>query len=468
MPQVPQVRRIIFNDEEIGMGFNSQSGLAIGTALEGFTVQDNLATGQQVTASITIINSHEELQESLGMAFEAQGRYGTFSASAKTKFSEKTNFNSTSTFLLAQVVVRNPLKRGKGFKATAGAKELLNASKFEDFKSAFGDSFIRGLQTGGEFYAVIRITSASTSTQSELAATLHAEANGLVAGGSFKAAFTQANKSASTRSEHIATMYQNAGSGAQISPVVEIGEVINRYKQFPEFAKSNPAAYEVEVATYDTLPLPAPTPEEQEAFLIALADARERKLRYILGRNNLQFALQNPTFFVDLPSPEVLASVSGIYTKLINAVMEHAIKLSRGQISPPRLFDPSVLSPPIVEPAPIALKRVSSGAPTSIPVANLTGQRHDNLYLCHQMFAGHDGEASIEKWLEWADSAGQGYPDPPYPTTSQIKFILSSTNFIENPNSADLNDGQILITDQFPREGQLPPNSNVILQLGYL
>ena len=34
-----QVRRLAFNDEEIGMGFNSESGLAVGTAVEGFTVQ---------------------------------------------------------------------------------------------------------------------------------------------------------------------------------------------------------------------------------------------------------------------------------------------------------------------------------------------------------------------------------------------------------------------------------------------
>ncbi|WP_214324795.1 hypothetical protein [Nonomuraea sediminis] len=89
----------------------------------------------------------------------------------------------------------------------------------EDFASrAFGDSFVRGLQTGGEFYAVIRITSVSVSHQTSLAATLQAEANGLVASGSFKAAFEEANKSASTRSVYTATMFQKAGSGALISP----------------------------------------------------------------------------------------------------------------------------------------------------------------------------------------------------------------------------------------------------------
>jgi len=372
MPRVPQVRRIIFNDEEIGMGFNSESGLAVGTALHEFTIQENpTASGQEVTASITIVNSHEELQETLGMSFEAQGRYGFFSASAKAKFSEKTNFNSTSTFLIANVVVKNPLRRGKNFKVTDEAKALLDSNRFVEFKAAFGDSFIRGLQTGGEFYSVVRITSVSTTKQTELAATLQAEANGLVAGGSFSASFAQANSSSSTRSEFTATMYQKAGAGDQISPTVEISEVIARFKNFPAIAAASAAAYETEVATYDTLPLPVPTPEEQEAFLLALADAREKKLRYIQTRNDLEFALRNPSFFEALPANDVLMNAISVYTKLINAVIAHAIQLSRGQITPPQLFDPAALSSPITEPAPIPLNRAQPDPRIHMP--NLIG-----------------------------------------------------------------------------------------------
>lgn len=35
---IQQIRRIEFNDEEIGMGFNSDTGLAVGTGLESFTI----------------------------------------------------------------------------------------------------------------------------------------------------------------------------------------------------------------------------------------------------------------------------------------------------------------------------------------------------------------------------------------------------------------------------------------------
>jgi hypothetical protein len=70
MPTVAQIRRIQFNDEEIGMGFNSESGLAIGSALEGFAVrEDASAPGQTVSSSITIVTSHEELMSTLDMSF---------------------------------------------------------------------------------------------------------------------------------------------------------------------------------------------------------------------------------------------------------------------------------------------------------------------------------------------------------------------------------------------------------------
>lgn len=76
----------------------------------------------------------------------------------------------------------------------------------------------------------------------------------------------------------------------------------------------------------------------------------------------------------------------------MNAVTEHAIKLSKGQINPPRFFDPTLLSPPITEPAPIPLikKNVQGPAPAPAPNAmpNLVGQLADpviRLLACIQL-----------------------------------------------------------------------------------
>lgn len=74
--------------------------------------------------------------------------------------------------------------------------------------------------------------------------------------------------------------------------------------------------------------------------------------------DDLEFAKQNPAYYDGLPADDVLAAAVGGYTRLINAVVEHAVRLSRGQMSPPRLFDPAALTPPLAEPAPVPLRRV--------------------------------------------------------------------------------------------------------------
>ncbi len=297
------------------------------------------------------------------------------SASVKAEFTESSTYNSTSTFLVAKVIVQNPFKRGVDFSLKQSAKDVLDdlVTGVDNFKKAFGDSFVRGLQTGGEFYAVIRITSISSTTQRELSKSLEEEYYGLATSGSFERKFNQANTSASTRSELNATMFQKAGIGDQISPTTEISEVMARVKQFPTIVQENPVAYETEVATYDTLPLPIPTPEEQESFLLALRDARDRKLHYVQSKNDLEFPRRNPVFFEELPADDILVTAITVYAKLINAVMDHGIKLSKGQMNPPRVFDPSLLQPPLAEPAPILLRRAAPPVLPTIRVPNFIG-----------------------------------------------------------------------------------------------
>ncbi|MEZ0448500.1 hypothetical protein [Cellulomonas sp. ICMP 17802] len=354
------------------MGYNSGSGLAVGTALEDFDVEVNeYAAAQKVFASISIVNSHEELLDALGMSFEAQGRYGFFQASAKADFSESTQFNSTSTFIVAKCIVRNPFLRGTNFKVSKTAQNLLDTNRFDEFTTAFGDSFVRGQQTGGEFYTVIRITSVSVQTQTDLALSLQAEYNGLAVAGEFKGKFATASSSSSTRSEFQATMYQEAGSGPTVAPITSVEELIPRFRDFPTIALASSAAYETEVATYDTLPLPLPTPEDQENFEFALRDTRDQKLHFTQVRNDLTFALRNPHFFDQLPSVAVLQDAIAGYTKLLNACINHASRLAQGQMKPAQTFDPSALTPPLAEPAPITLVRAPSGAVASVPVPSL-------------------------------------------------------------------------------------------------
>ncbi|MFE5725159.1 hypothetical protein, partial [Streptomyces erythrochromogenes] len=155
---------------------------------------------------------------------------------------------------------------------------------------------------------------------------------------------------------------------------------------------------------------------ERDDFLIALSDAREKKLRYIQMRNDLEFALQNPVFFNELPSVESLNGAIVAYTKLINAVMAHAIKLSQGQMNPPQLFDPSTLTPPLVEPSAIALRRTFPSEKIGIP--NLVGLGNGYIASALRLFR----TKSID---ETYSLLGQQL------SIEQLKFLRSTTQAIQ-------------------------------------
>lgn len=220
------------------------------------------------------------------------------------------------------------------------------------------------------------------------------------------------------------------------------------------------------MATYDILPLPVPTPEEQESFLFALRDAREKKLRYIQTRNDLEFALRNPMFFEELPANDILLNTISIYTKLINAVMEHAIRLSRGEIKPPRFFDPSEMSPPIVEPAPISLRRVTPPAIPTIRVPDMVGMTGDDLEFAFRCLS----VGTVDNCL--AGTVFLDEDDRPMPlhvswdVAEFLALVLSGQlRLTVKPSGVSSQFGRFVSNSQFPAAGTLVASgSEVVLQ----
>ncbi len=353
---VAQVRRLNYGGEDIGMGFNSDTGLGIGVALD-FTLPPG-ELSQETEADVTIVTSHEELMSSLHMSAEVEGRYAFSTAGGKVDFAKKTQYNSTSTFVVARMVITNTVKRGRDFRIKPDLQHLLAPGQQEVFERAFGDSFVRAHYNGGEFYAVMRVTSVDSKTESSLAVSLHAAVQGGIAAADFKAKLETANQNSQTRSEFSVHYYQKGGLGREeAGATLDVAEIKQRLKDFPEAVKNHPFPYYIEVATYDTIPLPLPTKQQREDFLLALSDANTKKLRYLQRRNDCEFAAEHPEYFTDPPSRAVLLAMAGTYSRLVNATIDHAQRLSNGRIDPPRLFEPSALVPPIVEPDVLLRKR---------------------------------------------------------------------------------------------------------------
>ncbi len=105
---------------------------------------------------------------------------------------------------------------GSVFRPTEAASRLLAAADTDGFKRAFGDRFVQSLRTGGEFYALVRITSSKTEHQRKIGASLHAELNGLAASGSFKASLDIANSDTSSHTQIDIDVEQTGGQGNQL------------------------------------------------------------------------------------------------------------------------------------------------------------------------------------------------------------------------------------------------------------
>ena len=207
-----------FNDQQIGQGFNFDSRESLGTGLSVAKISDDPnANGQIVRTSFRSVSTQDSLMESLGISVSADARYGLFSGGAKFDFAQSHSVNSFSSFVVGRCEVHNATQHGNGFQLTRDAQELVAAGNTTDFKTAFGDMFVRSLKTGGEFCVVAQITSVSEAHQSKMAASLHAECNGLVASGSLKASFDTAMAETSGRSEITVFMNQAGGVGGQVS-----------------------------------------------------------------------------------------------------------------------------------------------------------------------------------------------------------------------------------------------------------
>jgi hypothetical protein len=210
--------------------------------------------------------------------------------------------------------------------------------------------FVRSLKTGGEFDVVARITSVDEQHQSALTTSLHGEYNGLLASGSFQTAFNTAMKETNNRTEVTVFMSQAGGIGEQASFTgPDATKILERLSNFPQAVHDHPVGYEVELASYNTIPIPVPTAEEREDREIVLKDCFAQKMGFLKALSDLNFLLSENAdlFFDNLPPNDELLKIQGQYRAALNGLMDHAIKVSTGKMDPPQTFIANPAPPPL-------------------------------------------------------------------------------------------------------------------------
>jgi hypothetical protein len=338
--QQPARQRIVvpFTGHVIGEGFNSDSVERVGTALNvGRVGEDPIAPGQTAVFSFRMLTSQASFEKSLNIGAELEARYALLSGGAKFGFAESSAVNSTSTYIVASCLVTNALRFGSDFTPNDRAAPLIRGGNIDGFKRAFGDRFTQALHTGGEFHALVRITSSDVAHQRNIAASLHAELNGLAYGASFSASMKAAREDTQSHTEVDIQIHQTGGVGEQIQiPGTQADRIRDHMNRFATAAHQSAAAYEAELLTYDTLALPFPPLMELEDRRDVLEDCLARRQRYWSAISDLTFAQSEDgdLIFEDLPPKETLVALQNAFRAVLNGLMTHARAVSLGSIEP--------------------------------------------------------------------------------------------------------------------------------------
>ncbi len=340
MAELPTPQRIVvpFNGHAIGEGFNSDAVERVGVALDVASVgEDPQAAGQTAVFKFDMVTSQASLEKSLSVGVELEARYALFSGGGTFGFAESSAINTSSTYIVASCVVLNALRSGSHFTLNAAAQPLVTAGNVDAFKQSFGDRYTQALHTGGEFHALMRVTSSNTDYQRNISASLHAELNGLVASASFSTSLKTALADTSSHTEIDIQIYQTAGVGTQITmPGADAASIRDHMNDFAQAAHQNAVAYQAELLTYDTLALPFPSPMEQEDRRQVLADCLARRQGYLSAISDLSFAQEQDAglIFADLPSPQELVDLQNQFRRILGQLMDYARGVAAGTIDP--------------------------------------------------------------------------------------------------------------------------------------
>ena len=260
--------------------------------------------GQTIDFYLNKIERVEDLQSALDISVEAEGSYMLFSASARFSFVERCHFNSYSLFLLARTTVKNSFLRMRDVKINPSGTDLLRNGQVDRFREEFGDVFVLGLQTGGEFFSVLEIKTRDATEQKNINASLNAQ-GGLFATFSVHSDFSQAILQATSDKTLKITCFQQGGNQTQMPMTVE--EVVNRAANFASMVAGDKGVpYSVLLQDYRAIDWPdGLTPIDLQNQRESLQEIARQRNSHVTLLEDVDFVLANQEQFVGLDAAKV-------------------------------------------------------------------------------------------------------------------------------------------------------------------
>lgn len=299
---------------DYGIGFNTLTGKYAGRCLVQYqnadiktvAAGDVAGAGQSSQWYVTSVDNTQTLAETLDASASISVGFLFGSASASSSYLHSREFNSYHQFLVLQVHVVNGTRYWDiPDTATALPKNLqdLKDNHPLDFLNRCGNTYVRTITTGGEFDAVLDVSTSALDDRSALTVNL----SGNYGTGEGKAQLKEKIEQTYQNRQVSVRVVRAGGKGSL--PSFSAADLISASLGFGADVAANPVPASAELAPYDTIYVGIGQPPDVESFIMRLFRAYMRALQY---NGDLAFIRMHTSDFRKLAVPREAAYAASL------------------------------------------------------------------------------------------------------------------------------------------------------------
>jgi len=230
---------------DYGIGVRSATASPVAPGVEGTPEPVRGASGSTVSFSLHRVQTTDDLERYLGVSADVSGGIGLFGAGVRFGFAQGCGVQASSLVLILTSTVHKAFRQIRDPTLTKDAAELASKGHFEAFAEVYGDMFVRGVTTGGEFFGVYRIDTKSEASRQKIEMALQ---------GAYGPAKADAGLQISqTCNAENASIYVYAewkgGNVTQQNPTTP-EELLTAIRQWQDTVQDQPVPYQVSLAPY--------------------------------------------------------------------------------------------------------------------------------------------------------------------------------------------------------------------------
>ncbi|MDA2302631.1 hypothetical protein PDN43_25860 [Bacillus cereus] len=306
----------------LGVGFNSATReLHPVPALTNVTRIRDVpnAGGQEVLFRLELAKETISFAKQLNVSSKDSLKIGSLGGgSTKAKFFSSFKEDSYTVYIFVYVLVNNSqtlLDMTENPLIDGAANLFVNSP--EEFINQYGDTFVYGINTGGEYIGILEISSSTKEEFQMIQGTVSGHVNWEGATAEGLKSLETVIKELNTKFNITATVMRQGTSGEPIS--IEPEELIHDAVNFPNAVTGNNGyPYSVILVPYNNIPHPPAPPlniEQQSETLEKLGNWREQFLKF---QNNLSYVINNQQQFPD--SAQNLETIKERYNKISDEI----------------------------------------------------------------------------------------------------------------------------------------------------